>query len=107
LSPDATLARFGRNLGDHPITTPPERAELAQKFDYAVAGIGVLPFDEAAARLFARRNVKLEVCRLPLAEADLRIAAIARPPNLTLTTGNLRHFGRLPGLIVEDWLGTR
>jgi len=40
----------------------------------------------------------------PLATADLQIASIALAHNLILITGNVRHFERVPGLIVENWL---
>jgi tRNA(fMet)-specific endonuclease VapC len=34
----------------------------------------------------------------------LQIAAIALARDLTLITGNTRHFERVPGLRVENWL---
>lgn len=40
----------------------------------------------------------------PTCGADLRIASIALAYGLTLVTGNVRHFNRLPGLTVENWL---
>jgi tRNA(fMet)-specific endonuclease VapC len=32
------------------------------------------------------------------------VASIAPARDLTLVTGNLRHFDRVPGLRVENWL---
>lgn len=64
----------------------------------------VLPFDEAAAHRFAALKTTLERAGTPLAEPDLRIAAIALAHDLTLVTGNVRHFERVPGLRVENWL---
>lgn len=40
----------------------------------------------------------------PVAEPDLRIASIALAHDLTLVTGNARHFSRVPGLNVENWM---
>ncbi len=40
----------------------------------------------------------------PVAEADLFIAAITLSRGATLVTGNRRHYERIPGLVVEDWL---
>lgn len=37
-------------------------------------------------------------------EADLRIACIALAHDRTLATGNVRHFSRVEGLRVENWL---
>ena len=34
------------------------------------------------------------------------IASIALRHNMTLVTGNTRHFSRVPGLRVENWLET-
>jgi tRNA(fMet)-specific endonuclease VapC len=64
----------------------------------------VLPFDESAAEVYGRLRLQLERERQRLAEADLRIAAIAIARDLTLVTGNVRHVGRVPGLVVENWL---
>lgn len=36
---------------------------------------------------------------------DLHIAAHARSEGLTLVTNNVRGFQRVPGLLVEDWVG--
>ena len=39
-----------------------------------------------------------------MAEPDLRIASIALARDLTLVTGNVRHFARVQALQVENWL---
>ena len=39
-----------------------------------------------------------------LAEPDLQIASIALYHELPLVTHNQRHFNRVPGLILQDWL---
>jgi tRNA(fMet)-specific endonuclease VapC len=62
----------------------------------------ILPFDAAAAELYADRRAQL--IATPLADADLRIAAIALTHDLTVVTANVRHFARCPGLRVENWL---
>ncbi|MCY3782773.1 MAG: PIN domain-containing protein [Chloroflexi bacterium] len=64
----------------------------------------VLPFDAAAARRYGVLRAELERCGTPLGDADLRIAAIALERGLSVVTGNLRHFQRVPGLPVENWL---
>jgi tRNA(fMet)-specific endonuclease VapC len=40
----------------------------------------------------------------PLAEPDLRIASIALTRQLMLVTRTVRHFQRVPGLTVENWI---
>jgi len=64
----------------------------------------ILPFDEAAAEEYGPLRARLERAGRRLAEADLRIVSIVLARDLTLVTGNVRHFGRVGGLRVENWL---
>ncbi|MDP6511076.1 MAG: type II toxin-antitoxin system VapC family toxin [Dehalococcoidia bacterium] len=64
----------------------------------------VLPFDAAAARRYGEVRAELERSGIPLGDADLRIGAIALVHDLTVVTANIRHFQRVPGLRVENWL---
>jgi predicted nucleic acid-binding protein len=64
----------------------------------------VIPFDADAARRYGEVRAELERRGTPLADADLRIAAVALARGLTMVTGNVRHFQRVPGLAVENWL---
>jgi predicted nucleic acid-binding protein len=41
---------------------------------------------------------------LPIGEMDTSIAAHALAENLILLTHNTRHFERVPGLRVQDWI---
>jgi tRNA(fMet)-specific endonuclease VapC len=66
--------------------------------------ISVLPFDDQAATVYGPLRARLESEGRRLAEPDLRIASIALVHEATLVTGNLRHFARVPGLTVENWL---
>ena len=78
--------------------------ELSEDIERIVAEVQVIPFDEAAAGLYAEIRVALEAAGRPLAYSDLQIAAICLARDLTLVTGNVRHFERVPGLRVENWL---
>jgi len=53
---------------------------------------------------FEPAQAKPEQAGIPLALADLEIAAIAIANELTLVSGNLRHFSRSCELRVENWL---
>lgn len=65
--------------------------------DFTVAP--VLPFDDAAATVFAA----LVAQRLRVRTMDLRIAAIALARGLVVLTRNTRDFGQVPGLEIDDW----
>jgi predicted nucleic acid-binding protein len=66
--------------------------------------VTVLPFDAAVARTYGQIRAELESMGKPLADADLQIAATALYHGLELVTGNLRHFRRVPGLLVTPVL---
>jgi tRNA(fMet)-specific endonuclease VapC len=79
------------------------RADLLERIEAIAESVPVLPFHEPAARTYAEMRAELERRGTPLAEPDLRIAAIAQSFNLVLVTGNERHFRRVPALVVENW----
>ena len=66
--------------------------------------ITILPFDDAAAERYGSLRASLESEGKPLDEPDLRIAAIALSRSLILVTGNVRHFERVDGLEIQNWL---
>lgn len=77
---------------------------LEQLYKRLLPNLPVLPFDVAAARRYGEIRAELERHGMPVGDADLRIAAIALARGLTVVTGNVRHFQRIPGLPVENWL---
>ena len=62
-----------------------------------------LPFDDAAADHFATIRQHLESLGQVIGPYDMQIAAIALANGCTLVTHNTTEFGRVPGLIIEDW----
>jgi len=81
-----------------------QRTDLRERIRLLTETVPVLAFDEGAASSYAEIKTYLESRGERLAEPDLRIAAIARHFDLTLVTGNERHFKRVPDLQVENWL---
>jgi predicted nucleic acid-binding protein len=63
--------------------------------------VSVLPYDAPVARTFGRIQAALARTGRGLADADAIIAATAVHHGLTLVTGNIRHFGRVPGLRID------
>ncbi len=66
--------------------------------------VSVLEFDIKAAYIAGKIRAQLEKAGMRLAWADVQIAAIAIAHDMTLITGNIRHFSRIPNLGVENWL---
>jgi tRNA(fMet)-specific endonuclease VapC len=64
----------------------------------------ILPFDAAAARRYGELRAELERKGTPIGDADTRVASIALSRGLTVVTGNERHFRKVSGLAIENWL---
>lgn len=69
-----------------------------------LACIEVLPLDSGVDHHYAAIRVALERAGRPIGHNDLFIAAHARALGLTLVTGNVAEFSRVPGLLVKNWL---
>jgi predicted nucleic acid-binding protein len=72
--------------------------------DLIVGAADILPFDAKAAETYGPLRARLEREGQRIDEPDLRIASIVLSRGMTLVTGNVRHFGRVPDLLVETWL---
>jgi tRNA(fMet)-specific endonuclease VapC len=66
--------------------------------------IRILPFDEGSAKVYGKLRADMERKGTPRIEPDLRIASIAIQQGLIVITGNTKHFSKIPGLNVEDWI---
>jgi tRNA(fMet)-specific endonuclease VapC len=53
---------------------------------------------------FGRLRALLRRRHQLIPDMDLAIAATALAHGLTLVTHNTRHFARVPGLVLEDWI---
>jgi tRNA(fMet)-specific endonuclease VapC len=81
------------------------RTDLLRYYeDEIFSRLTILPFDRESARIFGRIKAEIEQKGLPRFEADLQIAAVAIANNLTLVSGNTRHYSGIPGLRVENWI---
>jgi predicted nucleic acid-binding protein len=62
-----------------------------------------LPFDARSAMAAADIGATLRRLGTPVEETDLFIAATALAHGFSVSTRNVRHFERVPGLMVENW----
>ena len=64
----------------------------------------IIPVGEEVAEIFGREKVRLEKEGIPLDDFDLVVGCCALAHNLTLVTNNVKHFRRIEGLQVINWL---
>ena len=81
-----------------------ESRKLHGLIDVLAAAIEVAPFDESAAAEFGRIGSALAERGTPIGEFDILIAAHAVALRCTLVTNNTRHFSKVPGLSLQNWL---
>jgi tRNA(fMet)-specific endonuclease VapC len=72
--------------------------------DVFASALEVAPFDDVAAAEFGRIASLLAERGTPIGEFGVLIAAHAVALRCTLVTNNARHFAKVPGLSLENWL---
>lgn len=87
------------------MTAPAQQEQGFRFVESVVERVPALPFDLDAARMHARLFVELSAMGQMIGANDLVIAATARSRGYSVMTHNLRHFERVPGLVVQrpDW----
>jgi tRNA(fMet)-specific endonuclease VapC len=90
-------------FGVHRATDPSVRNRRAAVAEALLSRFEVLGIDGAVARLHAQLKADLAVRGTPIGPHDLWLAATCMLHGLTMVTGNLREFRRVPGLRVEAW----
>ena len=68
-----------------------------------ISPLDVAPFDRHATTAYGRLRTALEKKGQPIGSMDLLIAAHAISLDVRLITHNVREFGWVPGLRIEDW----
>ncbi len=106
VSPDEELATTAISVAEltHGANRSIHREDNLARLEVLLSALIILPFDEAAARRFGVLKAELENRGEPLDNLDLQIASIALENNIPLVTNNTRHFNRLNGLQLVNWL---
>ncbi len=78
---------------------------LQSNIELILSAIPILPLDLIVSETYAKIRNHLEKEGTPIGPNDMLIAAHALAYKMVLVTRNLREFSRVPGLLVEDWLG--
>ncbi len=115
--PQRLLNRFGRTpVGDLGISTVilaeleygAAKSSRPEQNRSALTGfitpLEVVPFSNAAARLYGRIRALLEEKGKTIGSMDLLIAAHALSLSVRIVTSNEAEFKRVPGLRVENWV---
>ena len=82
------------------IAPSPNRA-LVESF---LSTLPVFGLDATSTQIFGEAKALLEERGRRLADADLLIGAISIALGATIVTGNRRHYERIPGVVMEDWI---
>lgn len=77
-------------------------AEIHDLIDDFIARLEVIPW--AASVHYGKLRAMLKNNGTPIGNMDTLIAAHALSQNSILITNNTRHFRRVPGLKIENWL---
>jgi tRNA(fMet)-specific endonuclease VapC len=88
-------------FGAYRSRNPKKNRDLVDRF---LLTIEIHHSDLEIVERFGEIKARLQRLGKPLADADVLIAATAICHNETLVSGNLRHYERIGGLLLEDWL---
>ena len=82
-----------------------DAAKRRGQLDQLLQVVAVLPFGIEEAKAAAALRARLEQEGAPIGPMDTLIAGTALAHRAVLVTRNVREFGRVPGLAVQDWYG--
>jgi tRNA(fMet)-specific endonuclease VapC len=86
------------------VALKPDAIRLARYVDAFLSVATTVPWDEVAAERHGRLRAALRLAGSPIGDFDEMIAAHALALGAVLVTDNVKHFARVEGLVVENWL---
>jgi tRNA(fMet)-specific endonuclease VapC len=98
ISPDEELATTSISVAEltHGANRSQHRDDNLARLEVLLSALSILSFDEAAGRRFGVLKAELEARGEPLDDLET---------NSTLLTNNTKHFKRVSGLRLLNWLG--
>ena len=84
--------------------SPPPNFHIQNLESILLPAVNIVGFDSKSAYICGQMRASLEKTEALIPWADLQIASITISNDFTLVTGNLKHFNRIHGLNVENWL---
>jgi len=82
----------------------PQGPSIRLEIDDFVSRLAVIPWDETAADHYGYIRATMEKDGTPIGAMDMMIAAHARSQGATLASNNTRHFDKVPGLLITNWV---
>lgn len=98
------ISAITRSELQYGLALKPEATRLARVVNAFLAVADVAAWDAAAADAHGRLRAALQAQGKPIGVFDEMIAAHALAIGAVMVTDNIRHFERVPGLVVENWL---
>ena len=86
------------------VAKKPAAVRLHRIVDEFLRIVPILPWDAKAANRHGELRADLQARGLPIGDFDEMIAAHALAVGAVVVTDNVRHFSRVPGLVLENWL---
>ena len=77
--------------------------QLTQKVKAFCDLVEIIPWDEDAAKAYAKLRVELETSGTQIGNMDMLIAASALARKAVLVTNNTEHFSRIKDLKLNNW----
>jgi tRNA(fMet)-specific endonuclease VapC len=96
----STITAYELHTGVAKCSNP---AKEEAKVNLLIQTIQQLPFEAGAAKEAGRIRALLESQGRPIGPYDILLAGQALALSLVLVSANTNEFGRVPGLILENW----
>ena len=82
----------------------PKSVAIRKEIDNFASRLALIAWDEAAADHYGLIRSLLEKQGRPIGAMDMMIAAHARSLKATLVSNNAKHFEKIPGLLIANWI---